>query len=166
MPVIGIIQVGTQARADRYTYLPMIGVYLMVAWLLKEVADRWPRTRRPGGLAVVAADRRSARYFQPVSYWVDSYELFEHAVQVTDENYFAYNHIGIAYDSDAKKMTNGERRRPRGCSRTWPRISRVRRRTSTTLGRPWEEPLRRSRLPRSSTRRNGRSWSRISRPRP
>ena len=45
MPVIGIIQVGTQARADRYTYLPMIGVYLMVAWLLMEVADRWPKTR-------------------------------------------------------------------------------------------------------------------------
>ena len=50
MPVIGIIQVGTQARADRYTYLPMIGVYLMVAWLLKEVADRWPKARIcPGG---------------------------------------------------------------------------------------------------------------------
>ena len=45
MPVIGIIQVGTQARADRYTYLPMIGVCLMVAWLLKEVADRWPQAR-------------------------------------------------------------------------------------------------------------------------
>ena len=45
MPVIGIIQVGTQARADRYTYLPMIGVYLMVVWLLKEVADRWPQSR-------------------------------------------------------------------------------------------------------------------------
>ena len=45
MPVIGILQVGTQARADRYTYLPMIGVYLMIVWLLKEVADRWPQTR-------------------------------------------------------------------------------------------------------------------------
>ena len=45
IPVIGILQVGTQARADRYTYLPMIGVYLMVAWLLKEIADRRPQTR-------------------------------------------------------------------------------------------------------------------------
>ena len=53
MPVIGIIQVGTQARADRYTYLPMIGVYIMVAWLLKEVAHRWPVTRP--ALAAVGA---------------------------------------------------------------------------------------------------------------
>ena len=43
IPVVGILQVGTQARADRYTYLPMIGVYLMIVWLLKEVADRWPK---------------------------------------------------------------------------------------------------------------------------
>ncbi len=58
VPVIGIIQVGTQARADRYTYLPMIGVYLMVAWLLKEVADRWPQVRpalAAGGVVVLMA---------------------------------------------------------------------------------------------------------------
>ena len=43
--------------------------------------------------------------FRQVGYWVDSYKLFEHAVQVTDRNYFGYNHIGIAYDSDAKNIT-------------------------------------------------------------
>ena len=57
LPVIGIIQVGTQARADRYTYLPMIGVYLMVAWLLMEVADRWPKTRMALAAASVVALR-------------------------------------------------------------------------------------------------------------
>ena len=107
IPVIGIIQVGTQARADRYTYLPMIGVYLMMAWLFKEVADRWPKTRVAlAAAAVVVLMAVSAVTFRQVSYWVDSYKIFEHAVQVTERNYFAYNHIGIAYDSDAKKMTS------------------------------------------------------------
>lgn len=107
MPVIGILQVGTQARADRYTYLPMIGVYLMIAWLLKEVADRWPQTRVALATAsVVVLVALSVATFRQVSYWVDSYQLFEHAVQVTENNYFAYNHIGIAYDSDAKKMSS------------------------------------------------------------
>ena len=106
MPVIGIIQVGTQARADRYTYLPMIGVYLMVAWLLKEVADRWPKTRTALAVsATVVLVVLCAVTFRQVSYWVNSYKLFAHAVEVTDRNYFAYNHIGIAYDSDAKKMS-------------------------------------------------------------
>ena len=58
MPVIGIIQVGTQARADRYTYLPMIGVYLMIAWLLKELPTVGPRRGiflTAGSLVVLAA---------------------------------------------------------------------------------------------------------------
>jgi protein O-mannosyl-transferase len=105
MPVIGIIQVGTQARADRYTYLPMIGVYLMVVWMIKEVADRWPATRISLALAsALAVAALSAVTWRQVSYWVDSYQLFQHAAAVTDRNYFAYNHIGIAFDSDGKKM--------------------------------------------------------------
>ncbi|MGO9115554.1 MAG: tetratricopeptide repeat protein [Thermoguttaceae bacterium] len=105
LPVIGIIQVGTQARADRYTYLPMIGVYLMVAWLLMEVADRWPKTRVAlATTSVVVLIALCVVTFRQVGYWVDSYKVFKHAVQVTDNNYFAYNHIGIAYDADAREM--------------------------------------------------------------
>jgi protein O-mannosyl-transferase len=133
IPVIGIIQVGTQARADRYTYLPMIGVYLMVAWLLKEVADRWPQFRpalAAGGIVTLLA--LSAVTFHQVGYWIDSYVLFKHASGIADDdyfgytkddkvdlekalkvkemtaktqdNYFAFNHIGIAYDKDGKKL--------------------------------------------------------------
>ena len=106
LPVIGIIQVGTQARADRYTYLPMIGVYLMVAWLLMEVADRWPKARMAlVALLVVALIALCAATFRQVGFWVDSYKLFTHAVEVTDKNYFAFNHIGIAYDQDARKIS-------------------------------------------------------------
>jgi tetratricopeptide (TPR) repeat protein len=134
MPVIGIIQVGTQARADRYTYLPMIGVYLMIAWLLKEVADRWPSSRpllAAGGVVVLTA--MCAASFQQVGYWRNSYVLFKHASGIKDDdyfgytsdgkvdlakaslveqmadktqdNYFAFNHIGIAYDKDGKELT-------------------------------------------------------------
>ena len=181
MPVIGIIQVGTQARADRYTYLPMIGVYLMVAWLLKEVADRWPKTRIAlAAASVVVLIVLSAVTFRQVSYWVDSYKLFEHAVQVTDRNYFAYNHIGIAYDSDAKKMTTMDANEakelfdhlakdfnrkswrivrgvpPRSCWTTCPRTSMGRPRTSTSrCGSCWPMPTR----PRISGRRPGNSAS-------
>ena len=107
VPVIGIIQVGTQARADRYTYLPMIGVYLMIAWLLMEIANRWPQVRASlASFCVIALAALSVATFFQVSYWVDSYKLFKHAKDVTERNYFAYNHIGIAYDSDAKKIGN------------------------------------------------------------
>ncbi len=105
VPVIGLLQVGTQARADRYTYLPMIGVYIMVAWLLKALVDRWPETR----VAIIAECVAvllllSIVTFRQVSYWHDSYKLFEHAVKVTDNNYFAYNHIGIQYDEDGMAL--------------------------------------------------------------
>ena len=109
MPVIGLVQVGTQSRADRYTYLPMIGVYLMVVWLLKEAADRWPKTRISlAAAAVLVFTVLSAITFRQVSYWIDTYTLFEHAVDVTDNNWFAYNHIGIAYDKDAKAMATAD----------------------------------------------------------
>jgi tetratricopeptide (TPR) repeat protein len=140
VPVIGIVQVGTQARADRYTYLPMIGVYLMVAWLLKEVADRWPSSRPVlAACGAVVLVTMCAASFKQVSYWKDSYVLFKHASGIndedyfgytkdgkvdlekaslvkqmrdkTDDDYFAFNHIGIAYDKDGKEhmRTNAEK---------------------------------------------------------
>jgi tetratricopeptide (TPR) repeat protein len=105
MPVIGILQVGTQARADRYTYLPMIGVYLMIVWLLKEAADRWPQTRIAlAAASVLVFTVLGAVAFKQVSYWINSYVLFEHAVAVTDKNWFAYNHLGIQYDHDGMEL--------------------------------------------------------------
>ena len=143
MPVIGIVQVGTQARADRYTYLPMIGFYIMVAWLLKEFADRWPSSRpvlaASGALALTAM---SVASFYQVSLWFNSYTLFKPACGIKEEdyfgyidndpkkpldlekafkvrdmsaqtkyNYFAFNHVGIAYDKDGKEFarTNSEK---------------------------------------------------------
>jgi len=110
MPVIGIVQVGTQARADRYTYLPMIGLYLMIVWLLKAAAERWPQTRIALATAsVLVFTMLSAVTFKQVSYWINSYVLFEHAVDVTDHNWFAYNHLGIQYDHDGLEVVTPDR---------------------------------------------------------
>ncbi len=133
VPVVGIIQVGTQARADRYTYLPMIGVYIMIAWLLKEIADRWPVSRPLlAACSVVVLVAMSAASFRQVGLWINSYKLFKDASGIEDkdyfgytpdgkvdlakafsvadmtdrtkDNYFAFNHIGIAYDKDGKEL--------------------------------------------------------------
>ena len=99
MPVIGIVQVGTQARADRYTYLPSIGLYILFVWGGSELCQRWNRSKIPAVIltSLILTGLSAATWFQ-ASYWRDSLTLFEHAKRVTDRNYFACNHIGVAYE--------------------------------------------------------------------
>jgi tetratricopeptide (TPR) repeat protein len=102
VPVIGLMQVGTQAMADRYTYLPMVGIYLAIVWAAKEAADRWPRARAAlavAGPALLAACAL-ATWLQ-VGVWRNTYTLFEHAIRVTENNYFAYNSLGRQYEYDS-----------------------------------------------------------------
>jgi tetratricopeptide (TPR) repeat protein len=102
VPVIGLMQVGTQGRADRYTYLPLVGIYLAIVWAAKEAADRWPRARAAlavAGPALLAACALAA--WLQVGVWRNTYTLFEHAVRVTENNYFAYNSLGRQYECDA-----------------------------------------------------------------
>lgn len=86
-PVIGIVQVGGQARADRYMYVPMIGLAIMVAWSLAE------RVVMVGVVACVAC---AALTWQQVSYWRNSETLFQHAVDVTRDNGLAQHNLGSA----------------------------------------------------------------------
>jgi tetratricopeptide (TPR) repeat protein len=97
LPVIGLIQIGAQARADRYTYIPSIGVALMVAFGLGELCRRVPR-RKPlaamgatAGVAILAV-----LTWQQVQHWRDSAALFRHALAVTAGNYVAHNNLGLA----------------------------------------------------------------------
>ena len=100
MPVIGLIQVGAQGMADRYTYIPMIGVYIMIVWSLAELAARLPHLRTAISVAagVVLAAWMALTVAQ-VATWENSETLFQHAVDVTSDNYFAYNHLGLAYQN-------------------------------------------------------------------
>ncbi len=98
VPVIGIVQVGLQARADRYTYLPLIGLFIMATWGISELSKNW-RYRKEVLFAssTAALVCLSIVTWAQVSYWQNSITLFEHALKVTDNNYTAYYNAGTAY---------------------------------------------------------------------
>jgi tetratricopeptide (TPR) repeat protein len=97
VPVIGVVQVGAQSMADRYTYVPFIGLFAMVAWGVPQLTARW-RFRRlvlsisTGFLLSVLI---TCTWVQ-AGYWRNSISLFEHALKVTTDNYLAHVSLGIA----------------------------------------------------------------------
>src|SRR5213082_59143 len=98
VPVIGLVQVGWQGRADRYTYLPQIGLYIAVTWGIADVtaAWRWQREILTAGTAIVVG-LLSWRASVQASYWRDSETLFTHALAVTSNNDVAENNLGIVF---------------------------------------------------------------------
>ena len=95
VPVIGLVQVGEQSRADRYTYLPQIGLYVMIAWAVADLA-RSHRNRRIA-LAIAAPPAIAALTvcaFVQTSYWKNSEILWTHALAVTSDNDVAHNNLG------------------------------------------------------------------------
>jgi Flp pilus assembly protein TadD len=91
VPVLGIVQVGLQAHADRYTYLPQIGLGLMIAWGIVDLAARW--RYRPQVLGTVAALVIIALMWcarMQAAVWHDTETLWKHAIEVTDRNHLAY----------------------------------------------------------------------------
>jgi tetratricopeptide (TPR) repeat protein len=98
VPMIGIVQVGLQARADRYTYIPLIGIAIMLAWSAKELAARWRPARIPlavAGTGAVAALATAASV--QVGVWHDTISLFERAIAVTEGNYLAHHRLAATY---------------------------------------------------------------------
>jgi tetratricopeptide (TPR) repeat protein len=104
VPVIGIIQVGTQSMADRYTYLPLIGLFILVVWAAADVATWWPMPSwvlGAAGAAVLVAC--AAATFVELGYWKDSVTLFEHAIASTGDNWVAEDNLGLALANDPDK---------------------------------------------------------------
>ncbi|MDD5284677.1 MAG: tetratricopeptide repeat protein [Desulfuromonadaceae bacterium] len=103
MPVIGIIQVGRQAFADRYTYIPFIGLFIMVSWGGTELCSKLPAIRKFSALAAVGIVilLSAATWFQ-LGYWRDNFTLFSHALEVTEKNYFAHYSLGLVYEQQKK----------------------------------------------------------------
>jgi Flp pilus assembly protein TadD len=98
LPVIGLIQVGDQAYADRYTYIPYIGLFVMIAWGLPELLSKWPQRKTILGIAAaIALTAMGIGTYRQVSYWKNSSTLFTHAIEATQNNYLAYDVRGIAY---------------------------------------------------------------------
>jgi tetratricopeptide (TPR) repeat protein len=93
VPVIGLVQVGAQAHADRYTYLPHLGLLLALAHAWPEAA--WPRRRRVLPLATaLALLALAAATWRQVSHWRDTRALFGHAIAVNPANLLAYVNLG------------------------------------------------------------------------
>jgi tetratricopeptide (TPR) repeat protein len=98
LPVIGLIQVGGQASADRYTYLPSIGLTIVLAWGAVDLVKRYPRARKTVmGVAVAAVVVCLVLTAVQTSYWANSGLLFQHAVDVTNDNYIAENNLADYY---------------------------------------------------------------------
>ena len=95
VPVIGLIQIGAQARADRYTYIPLIGISIMIAWGVAELINRGKISKITTGIfATIICAAWLAITWNQLSYWQNSVRLFEHAIQVTSDNQLAYNSLG------------------------------------------------------------------------
>lgn len=97
VPLSGIAQIGTQAMADHYMYLPGIGLYVIITWGISDLASKLPNKTRVlsigAGLALVAL---MALTWRQAGYWKDSKTLARHSLAVTEGNYEAYNYLGQA----------------------------------------------------------------------
>ena len=103
VPVIGLIQVGPHALADRYTYVPLIGLFIILVWGMSDLAVRW-RFGRLLLCAVGAVTILSLSFcsWLQASYWRNSITLFEHALQIAPDNYIALNNLGQFYINNGK----------------------------------------------------------------
>ncbi len=98
VPVIGLVQVGWQGRADRYTYLPQIGLYIAATWTVADLTRLWRHQRIIlSAAALLTIVVLSWRAWVQTRYWRDSETLFKHALAVTTNNDVAENNLGIVY---------------------------------------------------------------------
>src|SRR6266513_2980366 len=102
VPVIGIVQIGEQGHADRYTYLPHIGLFLLIVWVAADVAAvRQSRSRFAMAAAIVIIVALACAAFVQTSSWRNSETLWSHALAVTADNDVAHNNLGyLCVDRD------------------------------------------------------------------
>ena len=103
VPMAGLVQVGGQAWADRYSYIPLIGIYFALGALARHLSQRIP-TVKPvlAGLAMVTVLGLAYVTYRQVGVWKDSATLFEHALRVTERNYVAHNNLGMEYTAQRR----------------------------------------------------------------
>lgn len=105
VPVIGIVQVGMQAMADRFTYIPMTGLFIIIVWGVWEIAKAYsipkPALAVAAGVACVAC---AAVTVHILSFWTDSESLFKRMIAVDENNYMAHYNLGNAYNRRGEKQ--------------------------------------------------------------
>jgi Flp pilus assembly protein TadD len=103
VPVIGLVQVGAQAMADRFTYIPLIGLFIMISWGAPDIIQN----RRYKNLilsllaGIILVVFTVCSWFQ-VQYWQNSITLFQHAVDVTGKNFLAHYNLAIALSQEKR----------------------------------------------------------------
>ena len=97
VPVIGLVQVSDQAMADRYTYIPLIGLFIVVVWGVPDILKKWPyRKIFLCVSAVIILSALTIRAFFQTSHWKNSIALFENAVKINENNQHALNNLVTA----------------------------------------------------------------------
>jgi protein O-mannosyl-transferase len=100
VPVIGLVQVGMQSMADRYTYVPLIGLFLVITWLGCDLAKAW---RLPpvllGALAIAAVAACIPVTMIQVGYWKNSFALSQHALRLNPYNFFVEVNLAMSYEA-------------------------------------------------------------------
>lgn len=100
LPVIGLIQVGGQSLADRYTYIPLIGLFIICCWLLPDLMQGWQHCQVVlAVLAPLVFCILATVTWHQLGYWKDDFSLFRHTLEVTSDNYLILNNYGIALDA-------------------------------------------------------------------
>jgi protein O-mannosyl-transferase len=125
VPVIGIVQVGAQGMADRYTYVPLVGPFIAIVWGVCEAAAGrrlWLRASSAVGVVLLVACGALAR--AQTAYWRDDFALYRHALEVTRDNWTAWNGLANAHfhdgELDRAVQAFGEALRIQpGNARTW-----------------------------------------------
>jgi tetratricopeptide (TPR) repeat protein len=132
VPVIGLLNVGGKAMADRCTYIPLIGVYLVFAWGASGLVSRW---RTPPAAAAAAAALLvlllGLRAFDQAGKWRSTEALFAHTVETTGENWLAQNMLGLAAYEGGRDLE--ALRHFREALRIWPDLPEVNNSIGMTL---------------------------------
>jgi tetratricopeptide (TPR) repeat protein len=96
VPVSGIVQVGLQAMADRYMYLPGIGLLIVAVWGVSEFVERLPRLRPAvAALAGIVIVTWSVLTWRQQKHWATTFDLFQHALSIDPDNWLAHNMVGL-----------------------------------------------------------------------
>jgi len=103
VPVIGLVQVGAQTHADRYTYISLIGIFIIIAWGANDLLKNYRyRTQLLAVAALAALSASALCTVHQVGYWKNAVTMFEHTAAVTNKNARAHAILGLAYS--AKKQ--------------------------------------------------------------
>jgi len=104
LPVIGLVQVGSQAMADRYTYIPSVGIFIVIAFGIKHLISRFQIGFAAPAIATGLILTSCLILMEcQLSYWHDSETLFKHAIAVTKNNYTAHLNIAIAVAGEGRR---------------------------------------------------------------